>query len=97
METFDQVVVPLTAFTLAVPDSVPPPGLVPMATVIEAVARSEERRVGKDWRLPGGVNDAKAEVLLGCTPKASWLAAPTVMLKLLLVAPVSPLEAAVSV
>src|SRR5207302_1665236 len=97
MERVEKVAVPLTAFTLAVPDSVPPPGLVPMATVIEAVAVVRLPPASRIWTLTAGEMDDVAVVLLGCTPKATWLAAPTVMLKLLLVAPVSPLEAAVSV
>src|SRR5438046_2274211 len=50
-----KVATPATAFTLRVPDNVPPPGFAPRATVIAPV-RSEERRVGKssaDTRTAG--------------------------------------------
>src|SRR5439155_536958 len=47
MLNVENVATPLTAFTLVVPASVPPPGFAPSATVINPV-RSEERRVGKE-------------------------------------------------
>src|SRR5512141_2320083 len=37
MERLENVATPLTADTVVVPDSVPPPGFVPMATVMLAV------------------------------------------------------------
>src|SRR5437870_5223796 len=98
MLRFAKVATPLTAATVGVPARVPLAGLVPIATVMLVVAvvtvlRSAERRVG----CASGVIAAPAAALLGCTVKASFAAAPTLMLNALLVAPVRPVADAVSV
>src|SRR5439155_900172 len=98
MLTFAKVATPLTAATVVVPARVPLAGLVPIASVM--LVGSEERRVAwASWTAgwTGGVNAAPATAVLGCTVKASFAAAPTVMLNALLVAPVRPVADAVSV
>src|SRR5512134_664758 len=90
---------PATAATPVVPSSTPlPGGLVPMATVmvpvkLVAVLPSASRAV--IWTA--GVIGAPAAVVTGCTVKASWVAGPGVIENAALVAPVSPVAAAVSV
>ncbi len=98
MDNVENVATPLTAATEAVPDSVPPPGLVAMAAVTlplnpVAVFPWASRAV----TCTAGVIVPPAVALLGCTVNTSWLAAPGVMLKPALVAPASPLAAPVSV
>src|SRR5207237_1144192 len=84
--------------TVAVPDSVPPPGLVPIATV-----RSEERRVGEVRKVSctvtctEGAMFAPAVALVGWVVKASFDAAAALMLNPAEVAEVSGADAAVSV
>ena len=83
---------------MAVPESVPPPGLAPMATVTfpanpVAVLPCASRAVTPT----AGLIAAPAVAFVGCTVNASWLATPGVMLKLELVAPARPLAAPVSV
>src|SRR5205085_3356670 len=72
-----------------------------MAIVIEAVLFAPVVTVLPYWSwtltVTAGLMDWPTTVLLGCCPKVSWVAAPGVMLKLLLVTPVSPLLAAFSV
>ena len=89
---------PLTAATVVVPASVPPPGLLPNATVtfpVKPVAVFPWP--SSTVTCTAGVMVAPAVVLVGCTVNTNWLAAPTVTLKELLVAPVGPAAAAVSV
>jgi hypothetical protein len=47
--------------------------------------------------VTAGVMDDPAAVFVGCCPKTSWVALPAVMLNAVLVVPVNPLLAAVSV
>src|SRR5438876_535337 len=98
MLRFEKVATPFTAPTLVVPERVPPPGLVPIATVtvpVKAVAGfpHASRAVPRDARPML----TTAGVLVGWIVNASRVAGAGVMLKLALVAPVRPLAAAVSV
>src|SRR5947199_290590 len=100
MLNVENVATPLTAFTLVVPASVPPPGFAPSPTVINP--RSEEPRVGKACSAPSRTAriDEPACVVCGCVVKATWVAGGVgdpVMLKLALVGLVSPLALAVTV
>jgi hypothetical protein len=88
---------PDEAFFVVVPDRVPPPGLFPMAIVIEAV---DEVMVlpRLSWTLTvGGPGIELLTVTFpGCVVKASLAAAPAVMSNAVLVAPVSPVAVAVN-
>src|SRR6266852_3913950 len=77
MLRLEKVATPETAATVALPESVPPPGFVPSATVTVPV------KVGSVLPKPSsavtctaGVMDALAAVLLGCTVNTSCVAAP---------------------
>src|SRR6266568_2172947 len=78
MERLLNVAVPLTAAPVNVPLSVPPLGLVPMATVTLAVLLVRLPLASTIWTVTAGEIVAPPFVLLGCTPKVSLLAAPTV-------------------
>src|SRR5437762_283827 len=90
MLNVENVATPFTAFTLVVPDSVPPLGSAPIATVFMPVA------------LPTVLPDASRAVTLtagivcpacvdcGCVVNAKFVAGGAVMLKLALVVPVNP-------
>src|SRR5439155_540211 len=92
MRNVENVATPLTAFTLVVPDSVPPLGFVPIATVIRPVypvtvfpdaSRAVTRTDGIVW---------PAWVVCGCVVKARFVAGGgggVVMLNEVLVEPVS--------
>src|SRR5438094_299502 len=82
MDSPPNVATPFTMGWVRVPDSVPPPGFVPMARVIvpEFWVRSEERRVGRAWSGGEGEVDTPATALVGCWAKARWLSALGVML-----------------
>src|SRR5437868_5801066 len=98
MERLEKEATPLTAATLLVPDSVPPPGLVPIATVtlaVELVTVLPNASCTATWT--GGEMAAPAVALVGCTANASFEAAAGVMLNAAEVAPVNPAEAAASV
>src|SRR5437660_534252 len=89
---------PPTAATVAVPPSVPPPGLAPSATVtlpVNAVAVLPCGSCAVTWTA--GVMTAAAVVVVGSTVKTSWLAVPGVTLNAVLLAVVSPVATAVSV
>src|SRR2546425_11346062 len=91
------VATPLTAFSDVVPERVPPPGFVPMATVTlppNAVAVFPSASCAVT--CTAGVIAAPAMVLLGGTVNASCVAAPGVTLKAALVW-VSPAAPAVRV
>src|SRR5947208_16398023 len=94
MLNVENVATPLTAFTLVVPASVPPPGFAPSATVINPVkpVTTFPASSSAATRTAGIV--CPACVVCGCVVKATWVAGgggAAVMLKLALVAPVSPL------
>src|SRR5437879_5815599 len=98
MLRFAKVAKALTAASAGVPAKVPLAGLVPIATVMLVVAVVTVLPWAS-WTVTctAGVIVAPAAVLLGCTVKASFAAAPTLMLNALLVAPVRPVADAVSV
>src|SRR6266480_4863155 len=98
MLTFAKVATPLTAATVVVPARVPLAGLVPMATVMLVVAVVTVLPWAS-WTVTctAGVIAAPAAVLLGCTAKTSFAAAPALMLNALLVALVRPVAVAISV
>ena len=82
---------PLTAATTNVPDSVPLDGLLLIANVILSVAVGTRfPPASSTWTLIAGETDTVAAVFTGSTPKASCVAAPTVMSKLVDVAVPSP-------
>src|SRR6185295_9423512 len=80
MDRLENVATPLTAFTVLVPDSVPLPGLALMASTTWAL---EPVTVLPNWSCTvtrtAGVIDTPAVALVGCTVKASLLAAAGVM------------------
>ncbi len=90
-----KVATPLEALTVFVPDNVPPPGFVPIASVIDAVLDAVLPLAS--CTVTTTENDAPPVVLTGCVVNASFEAAPAAMLNVLLVAPVRPDEDAVSV
>src|SRR5881275_3595121 len=87
----ENVATPLTAPTVLVPARVPLAGLVPIATVMLVVAVVTVLPWAS-WTATctAGVIAAPVAVLLGCTVKTSFAAAPTPMLNALLVTPVRP-------
>src|SRR5262245_15992571 len=92
------VATPLLAAIDVEPESVPPPGLAPSATLTVA----EEVTIvfpSASWTATAtaGVMAAPATVLLGWTVIASRAAAPAVMSNAALVAPVRPADDAASV
>src|SRR3989440_9108557 len=95
----EKVATPLTAATVVVPERVPLAGLVPMATVMLVVAVVTVLPWAS-WTVTctAGVIAAPAAALLGCAVKAPFAAGPTLalMVKALLVAPVSPVAGAIS-
>src|SRR6266498_4116269 len=98
MERVENVATPATAATVAVPDSVPPPGLVPMPMVMLAVELvTVLLNASCTVTCTEGAMAAPATAFAGWTVKASLAAAAGVMLNAAEVAPVNPDEAAVSV
>src|SRR6266550_1723665 len=92
------VATPFTAATAAVPDSVPLPALVPIATVTPPVkAVTTLPSPSSALTATAGAIAAPAVALLGWTVNASCVAVPGVMLKAALVTPVTPVAFAVSV
>ena len=92
---------PELAFLVVVPVNTPLPGFVAISTVIEAVeVVMVFPRLSCTTILGGPARELPAVELPGCTIKASFAAAPPVvpvMLKLVLVSPVSPAADAVRV
>src|SRR6185295_11936244 len=98
MERVENVATPPDATTVVVPDSVPPPGLVPMAMVMVAVELvTVLLNASCTVTCTGGAIATPATALTGCTVTASLLAAAGLMLNPMDVAPASDPEAAVSV
>src|SRR2546422_1055929 len=98
MERFAKLATPATAATVVVPDSVPPPALVPMATVtlaLELVTVLAKASWTETWAA--GAIETPATALVGWTLTASLEAAAGTMLKADEVAPVSAPEAAANV
>src|SRR2546427_366392 len=82
MDRLLKVATPPTAATVFVPLRVPPPGLVPMATVTcELLPRPRLLNWPSTCTAPAGRRIRPAWVLLGCTPKTTLAAAAGVMLK----------------
>src|SRR5437764_676561 len=95
MERFEKLATPLTAATLMVPDSVPPPGLAPIATVMLAVELvTVLLNASCTVTCTAGATATPAVALVGWTVKASLLAAAGLTLNAALDAPVSAPEAA---
>src|SRR3954454_15974837 len=98
MERLENVATPATAATVVVPDSVPPPGLAPMATVMLAVELvTVLLKASCTATCTAGAIDTPAVALPGCTLKASLEAAAGLMLTPAETAPVNDAEAAASV
>src|SRR5687767_15474347 len=98
MERVENVATPATAATVVVPDSVPPPGLVPIATVMLAVELvTVLLKASCTVTCTAGLIATPAVAFVGWTVKASLEAAAGVMLNPAEVAPVSGDDAAVSV
>src|SRR2546427_639830 len=98
MLRLEKVATPLTAATVVVPERVPLAGLVPIATVMLLVAVVPLLpRASCTATCTARVIAAPAAVLLGCTVKTSFAAAPALMLNALLVAPVRPVADAIRV
>src|SRR5256885_970299 len=94
----ENVATPLTAATAVVPPSVAAPGLGPIATGVgEGGGVTVVPAASWTVTVIAGLIATPMVVLLGWTVNASLLAAPTVTLKAVLLAPVSPVAAAVSV
>src|SRR6185295_203669 len=98
METVENAATPFTAATVVLPESAPPPGLVPMATVMLAVELvTVLLNASCTVTCTAGAIDAPAVELAGCTVKANLVAAAGLMVNAELEAPVSAPDAAVRV
>src|SRR5262249_43390303 len=98
MDRVEKVATPATAATVAVPLRVPPPGLVPMATVtLDVVVVTMLLKASSTATVTAGLMAAPAAVFVGCCTKARWVAAAAVMLKAVEVAPVRAVSAAARV
>ena len=93
-----KVATPLTALTVVVPLRLPPLGFVPIATVIDAVLLvTVFPRPSTTFTATAGLMLLPAIEFVGGWLKASAVAVPGVMAKVLLVELVRPLLDAVSV
>src|SRR3954469_6306353 len=98
MERVENVATPADAVTVVVPDSVPPPGLVPMATVMLAAELvTVLLNASCTVTCTDGAIATPATALVGWAVKASLEAAAGLMLNADEVVPVSGADAAVSV
>src|SRR3954464_711092 len=98
MDRLENVATPEDAATVVVPDSVPPPGFVPIATVTEALELvTVLPNASCTATCTAGERLTPAVALLGCTVKASLDADAALTLNADDVAPVSDADAAVSV
>src|SRR5438094_7224094 len=98
MLRFANVAMPFTAATLVVPESVPPPGFAPSATVTVPVNPVAVFPCAScAVTCTAGVIDVPAAVLVGCTENTKCAPMPAVILNVALGLPVSPVAAAVSV
>src|SRR2546428_685115 len=98
MLKFENVATPFDAFAGGVPDSVPPAGFVPIATLTTFIALvTVLPNVSWIATWKAGVIAAPATVLLGCMVNTSFAAVPGVIVNVLLVAGVRPLALAPSV
>src|SRR5256885_10746821 len=98
MERVANVATPATADTVVVPDSVPPLGLVPIATVMLAVeVVAVLPNASCTATCTAGVIDAPAISVVGCALKTTRFGAAWLMVKPEEVAPVRAPEVAASV
>src|SRR4051812_30820218 len=98
MDRLENVATPLAAATVAVPDSVPPPGLVPMATVTLAVELvTVLLNASCTVTCTAGAMAAPATAFAGWTVNASLVAAAGLMVNADEATPVSGADAAMSV
>src|SRR5713226_5618934 len=98
MLRFVNVATPATAAALVVPDSVPPPGFVPSATVTGPVKLDTAfPKASRALTTTAGVIAAPAPVVLGCPVNASALAAPATTVTPAVCVTVTPAIAAVTV
>src|SRR5437773_752671 len=87
MLNVENVATPPLAATVAVPESVPPPALVPIATVTFPVNPVAVLLLASSAvTCTAGVIAAPADVVLGCTENTSCVAVPAVILNAVLVA-----------
>src|SRR3990172_10279104 len=94
----EKVATPATAAVVVVPERVPAPGFAPIAIVTLSVNPAAVLPwASRAVTCTAGVGVFPAAVLVGCTAKPSWVAAPGAMVKAVLVAPVNPVAVAVSV
>src|SRR5262245_49199057 len=96
MDRVENVAMPATALTVTVPDSVPPPGLVPMAIVtgaVDAVTVAPPASWMATWNEP---MVAPAAVLPGCvmnpTLVAVWMTGVTTIVCAKLATPLTMTE-----
>src|SRR5262245_38517708 len=81
MDSVGKEATPLVAETVVVPDSVPPPGLLPIATVMLAAELGTVLpNASCTDTCTVGVIGAPATATAGCTVKATWVAAAGLML-----------------
>src|SRR5438477_3829706 len=98
MDRLEKVATPLTAAAVAVPDSVPPPGLVPIATVTLAVELvTVLLNASCTVTCTGGAIATPATAFVGWTVKASLAAAAGLVLNADEATPVSGENAAAHV
>src|SRR4051794_41205723 len=98
MERLGKVATPLAAVIVDVPDSAPPPGSVPMDTVMMALELvTVLLKASCTVTCTAGATETPAVAFDGCTVKASLEAAAGVMLNADDVAEVSAAEDAASV
>src|SRR5512141_2752111 len=98
MDRLENVATPDTAVTVVVPDNVPPPGLVPIATEMLALELvTVLLNASCTVTCTAGEMATPAVALLGWTVKASLEAIAGLMLNAAEVAPVSGADAAVRV
>src|SRR2546430_1787026 len=98
MLRFGNAATPATAAAVVVPESVPPPALEPIVTLMlpaNRVATFPPASCAVTCR--GGVTAAPGAAVVGCTLKPSTLGAPAVTLTAALVPPLTPEAPAVSV
>src|SRR5512146_1553965 len=96
MDRLEKVATPLTAATVVVPDSLPPPGLVPIATVMLTVELVTVLSNASRTVTCTGAMDTPATVFVGGVVNASLAAAAKLMLNADEAAPASGADAAVS-
>src|SRR3954465_10970257 len=98
MDRLEKVATPADAATVVVPESVPPPGLVPIATVMLADELvTVLPKASCTVTCTAGLIATPAGGVVGCTVKATLEAAAGLTLNPAEVAPVSDAEAAASV